>query len=192
MRAVDDLTAYATALGVSAAAGLNAWIPLLAVGLLSRFTGVVELTDDWDLLEQSWLLLVLAAIGAADFVGDKVPAVDHLLHAAGTVIAPVAGTVAALAASGGDGSPVVVAVLAVFTAEFAHGTRALFRPVSTVGTAGTATPAVSAAEDTGSVALSVLALAAPVFAALTVVAAMVGAAFGGRALWRRRAARRSG
>lgn len=189
--AVDELTAYATALGVSAAAGLNAWIPLLTIGLLSRFTGVIELTGDWDLLEQTWLLVVLAAIGVADFVGDKVPAVDHVLHAAGTVIAPIAGTVAALAATGGEASPVVVAVLAIFTAEFAHGTRAALRPVSTVGTAGAATPAVSAAEDTGSVALSVVALAAPVLAALAVLAAMVAAAFSGRALWRRWSARRS-
>lgn len=188
---MDELTAYATALGVSAAAGLNAWIPLLMIGLLSRFTGIIDLTGDWALLEDTWLLAVLATIGVADFVGDKIPAVDHVLHAGGMVIAPIAGTVAALAATGGDASPVIVAVLAVFTAEFAHGTRAALRPISTVGTAGTATPAVSAAEDTGSAVLSVVALAAPVIAALAVLAAMVTAAFSGRALWRRWSARRA-
>lgn len=187
---MDELTAYATALGVSAAAGLNAWIPLLTVGLLSKYTGIIDLTGDWDLLEQTWMLALLAGIGVADFVGDKIPAVDHVLHAAGTVIAPIAGTVAALAATGGGASPVVVAVLAVFTAEFAHGARATLRPVSTVGTGGTATPAVSAAEDTGSAVLSVVALAAPVLAGVAVLGAMVAAAFGGRALWRRWSARR--
>lgn len=188
---MDELTAYATALGVSAAAGLNAWIPLLAVGLLARFTGVVDLTGEWDLLEQTWVLVLLAAIGALDFVGDKVPAVDHVLHAAGAVIAPAAGAVAALAASGGDGSPVILALIAVVTAEFAHGSRALLRPASTVGTGGVATPALSAAEDAGSVTLSVAALAAPLLAALAVVGAMVAVGLGGRGLWRRRAARRA-
>lgn len=188
---MEELTAYATALGVSAAAGLNAWIPLLAIGLLSRFSGVVDLTGDWDLLEQTWVLLVLAAMGAADFVGDKIPAIDHVLHAAGAVIAPVAGAVAALAAAGGDGSPVVIALLAIFTAEFAHGTRAALRPVSTVGTAGVATPGVSAAEDTGSAVLSVVALAAPILAAVAVLAGMAAALVGGRTLWRRRSARRA-
>lgn len=188
---MDELTAYATALGVSAAAGLNAWIPLLAIGLLSKYTGIVDLTGDWDLLEQTWMLVLLAGIGVADFVGDKVPAVDHVLHAAGTVIAPIAGTVAALAATGGEASPVLVAVLAIFTAEFAHGARATLRPVSTVGTGGAATPAVSAAEDTGSAVLSVVALAAPILAAVAVLAAMVAAAFSGRALWRRWRSRRA-
>ena len=187
---MEELTAYATALGVSAAAGLNAWIPLLAIGLLSRFTGVVDLTGEWDLLEQTWMLVVLAAIGVADFVGDKIPAVDHVLHAGGVVIAPVAGTVAALAATGGEASPVVVAVLAIFTAEFAHGARATLRPVSTVGTGGVATPGVSAAEDAGSVVLSVVALAAPILAAVAVLAGMAAATLGGRALWRRRRRRR--
>lgn len=187
---MEDLTAYATALGVSAAAGLNAWIPLLMVGLLARFTGLIDLPDGWDLLEQTWVLALLAVIGVADFVGDKVPTIDHVLHAAGTVIAPVAGTIAALAAAGGDGSPVVVALLAIFTAEFTHGSRALLRPASTVGTGGLATPGVSAAEDLGSVGLSVVALAAPFLAALAVLGAMVGVGFGGRALWRRRVARR--
>lgn len=189
--AVDELTAYATALGVSAAAGLNAWIPLLTIGILSRYTGIIDLTGDWDLLEQTWVLVLLAGMGVADSVGDKIPAVDHVLHAGGMVIAPIAGTVAALAATGGDASPVIVALLAVFTAEFAQGARAAFRPVSTVGTGGAATPVVSAAEDTGSVALSVVALAAPVLAALAVIAAMIAAAFSGRALWRRWSARRS-
>lgn len=188
---MEDLTAYATALGVSAAAGLNAWIPLLMVGLLARFTGVVDLPSEWDLLEQTWVLALLVLMGIGDFVGDKVPTVDHVLHAAGTVIAPVAGTIAALAAAGGDGSPVVIALLAIFTAEFAHGSRALLRPASTVGTGGLATPGLSAAEDLGSVGLSFAALAAPLLAAVAVLGAMAGIAFGGRALWRRRADRRA-
>ena len=36
-----------TGLGLSAAAGLNAYIPLLLVGLLARFTGVVELPEPY-------------------------------------------------------------------------------------------------------------------------------------------------
>ena len=36
---MDDVLGYFTALGLATAAGLNAWIPLLATGLLARFTG---------------------------------------------------------------------------------------------------------------------------------------------------------
>lgn len=59
---------------------------------------MIDLTGDWDLLEQTWVLVVLAGMGVADFVADKIPAIDHVLHAGGVVIAPIAGTVAALAA----------------------------------------------------------------------------------------------
>ena len=41
------------------------------------------------------MLTIVASIAVADFVGDKIPAVDHVLHAAGLVIAPVAGALVA-------------------------------------------------------------------------------------------------
>src|SRR6476659_1396458 len=97
---MDDVLGYCTALGLATAAGLNAWIPLLATGLLARWTGLIDLDGTWDVLEQTPVLIALGAAAAADFVGDKVPAVDHALHAAGTVIAPVTGIIAALAATG--------------------------------------------------------------------------------------------
>src|SRR3954454_21145070 len=96
---MDDVFGYFTALGLATAAGLNAWIPLLATGLLARFTGLIDLDDTWDVLEQTSVLSALGAVASVDFVGDKVPAVDHALHAAGTVIAPVTGVVAALAST---------------------------------------------------------------------------------------------
>ena len=64
-------------------------MPLLATGLLARSTGWIDLGGGWDALEQTPVLLGLGAVAVADFVGDKIPAVDHVLHAAGTVIAPV-------------------------------------------------------------------------------------------------------
>ena len=111
---MDDVLGYCTALGLATAAGLNAWIPLLATGLLARFTGLIDLDDTWDVLEQTPVLIALGAVAAADFVGDKVPAVDHVLHAAGTVIAPVTGVIAALASTGTlDVSTALITVIAL-------------------------------------------------------------------------------
>ena len=42
-----DIVGYFTALGLATAAGLNAWIPLLAVGLLARYTDLIELGGTW-------------------------------------------------------------------------------------------------------------------------------------------------
>jgi hypothetical protein len=80
------------AFGLSGAAGLNAWIPLLAVGLLSR-AGQLELADGYDWLSSTPALIVLGAAFVLDFVGDKVPAIDSLLHAAGTIVHPAAGAI---------------------------------------------------------------------------------------------------
>ena len=83
-----DIVAYFTALGLATAAGLNAWIPLLATGLLARYTDVIDLDGTWASLENTAVLIALARRGGMDFIGDKVPGVDHVLHGAGTVIAP--------------------------------------------------------------------------------------------------------
>jgi hypothetical protein len=189
---VDDPAAYLTALGLATAAGLNAWIPLLAVGLLARTTGVVELTGQWEWLTSTPALLALAAVAAADFAGDKIPAVDHLLHLAGTVVAPVSGVVAALASTSGlDRSTGVVAVLALVLAEGAHGTRMAVRPASTVSTAGLGNPVLSLGEDVASGVLSLAALLAPLLA-LVLVVGLFAAAW--RLLWavRRRIPRGGG
>ena len=47
-------------------------------------------------------MLAIGVIAAVDFVGDKVPALDSVLHAIGLVVAPVAGALVALAATGND------------------------------------------------------------------------------------------
>ena len=47
---MELLTGIFTAFGLSASAGLNAYIPLLLVGLLARYTGLIHLNQPWDTL----------------------------------------------------------------------------------------------------------------------------------------------
>jgi Domain of unknown function (DUF4126) len=56
------MLASLTGLGLSAAAGLNAYIPLLLVGLLARFTGVVELPEPYRWIQSGWALGVVAVL----------------------------------------------------------------------------------------------------------------------------------
>ena len=51
-----------TGLGLSTAAGLNAYIPMLMLGLLGRFTDVVNLPQGWTWLENGWVLLIVAVL----------------------------------------------------------------------------------------------------------------------------------
>lgn len=159
-----------TGLGLSGAAGLNAWLPAFAGALLTRL-GVVELGEPFDELSKTPALVVLGVLTAADFVGDKIPAVDHVLHSIGTVIAPISGTI--LFTGETDASLLVSLLAGGTTAEAVHAARAAVRPLSTVGTAGIGNPLLSLLEDLGSALLTLLALVVPVLAVLGVVAVLV-------------------
>ena len=168
-----------TGLGLSGAAGLNAWLPAFAGALLTRL-GVVELGEPFDELSKTPAALILGVLTAADFIGDKIPVVDHVLHGAGTVIAPVSGTV--LFTGETDASLIVSLVAGGSTAGAVHAARAAIRPVATVATAGIGNPMLSVIEDLGSGTLIAAAFLAPVLAVVLVIGVLVLALV----LWRRR------
>ena len=168
IRVVELTTAIGSvfaAFGLSGAAGLNAWLPLLAGALLHRLD-VVELAAPFHELSSTTGLVVLAVLFAADFVGDKVPAVDHVLHAVGTVVHPAAGAALFVGPTSAETEiPALVALLlGAVTAGSIHAGRAALRPTSTVTTAGIANPVVSAMEDAAAAVLTAVAFLLPVLA----------------------------
>jgi hypothetical protein len=169
------------AFGLSGAAGLNAWIPLLAVSLLGR-AGQLDLAEGYDWLESTPALIVLGAAFVLDFVGDKVPAIDSLLHATGTIVHPAAGAIvfASPTEIPTDVPSIVLFALGASVAGSLHATRATVRPVSTTMTAGAGNPVLSLAEDVASAVLSVVAVLAPIVGAVCLLA-VVAVAVGG---WR--------
>lgn len=190
---MDAVTGYLTALGLSTAAGLNAYIPLLTVGLLHRYTDLIALPSPWDALGEPAALIAIGLVGAADFIGDKVPVVDHVLHLIGTVVAPVVGGALALAAASVfDLDPAVTAALGIAAALATQVGRTAARPVSTAVTGGGGNPVVSLGEDGLSGVLSVTAVLWPVVAAVIAVALLIAIVLAWRSLRRRWTRRRSG
>jgi Domain of unknown function (DUF4126) len=172
---VDTVTGYFTALGLSTAAGLNAYIPLLAVGLFSRYTDLIDLPAPWDHLGDPLVLGLVAVVGVADFLGDKVPIVDHVLHLLGMAVAPVVGGILALAAANAlDVDPGFAALLGVVAALATQVGRTAARPAATATTAGAGNPVVSLSEDGASGTLSVTSIVWPVVAAILAVLVLVG------------------
>ena len=111
------------------------------------------------------------------------PAVDSLLHAAGTIVHPLAG---AIVFAGPTEVPTDVPSLVLFAlgasvAGSLHATRATIRPASTTLTAGAGNPFLSLAEDIASAVLSVVAVFAPILGALGLLALVAVAV-----LWWRR------
>jgi hypothetical protein len=163
-----------TGTGLAASAGLNAYIPLLTMGLLARYTDTIDLPTGWSWLSNGWTLLILAFLLAIEMVADKVPVVDHVNDIVQTVVRPTAGGLAFGAGSSSEtvtvsdpgsffGSHQWVPIAAgVVIAFVVHGVKAASRPVVNASTAGFGAPVASTAEDLGSVLMSVLAILLPV------------------------------
>ena len=92
---IDILSAF----GLSAATGLNAYLPLLVVGLLARFTPLLTLGAPWDALENGWVLALLAALLVLEAAAGRVPAVAVVLERIRTLARPAAGAILFAAAS---------------------------------------------------------------------------------------------
>jgi hypothetical protein len=174
------------AFGLSGAAGLNAWVPLLGMGILQR-TGAIELDEPYDALGTNVALAVMSFCFVLDFIGDKIPAIDHVLHVLGGVIAPVSGAVvfAGQTEAVGDVALVASLVAGALVAEGVHAGRASIRPASTAGTGGAGNPVLSFAEDVVSALLTAIAFIAPFIAFLFVIGVLVAIAISWRAVWRR-------
>ena len=187
-----------TGTGLAASAGLNAYIPLLTMGLLARFTDAIDLPGGWQWLSNGWVIGILAVLLAVEVVADKIPVVDHVNDIVQTVVRPTAGGLAFGAGSSSEtvtvsdpgaffGSHQWVPVAAgVVIALCVHGVKAASRPVVNAGTAGMGAPVASTAEDLGSVALSLLAILLPVL----VLAGLVVLVLGGWWVMRRRRLRK--
>ncbi|MEV0968469.1 DUF4126 domain-containing protein [Microtetraspora glauca] len=89
-----------TGLGLSTAAGLNAYIPLMVVGLVAHFTDAVRLPQGYEWLSNGWVLLIIGVLLVAEIVLDKVPVVDHVTKTFSQLITPPTPAARALCAPG--------------------------------------------------------------------------------------------
>jgi hypothetical protein len=173
-----------TAFGLSGSAGLNAYLPLLIVALLARFTPLIQLREPWTALTSWWTIGALVVLLIVETVADKVPAVNHINDVIQTVIRPAAGAILFAASSNAiaDIHPVLALVCGILVAGSVHLVKsAAIRPAVTVTTAvpsaGAATvPAniiVSTLEDIVAIITSLLAVLAPFILALVLLIAVV-------------------
>ncbi len=171
------ITGILGAFGLSASAGLNAYIPLLVVSLLAKFTNLIALSKPWDALTSWWTIGVLAVLVLVEAVADKVPAVDHVNDAIQTFIRPTAGAIVFAASAGSvtEVSPVLSLICGLLVAGTVHTVKSVaVRPLITAATAGAGDPVVSTVEDIAATLVSVLSIALPVLM-LVVLALLIWA-----------------
>jgi uncharacterized membrane protein len=145
-------------------AGLNAYIPLLLVGLLARYTNLINLNQPWDTLANPWIILLLCVLVIIEMLADKLPAVNHINDLIQTLIRPAAGAIAFAASANvvTEVSPVLALAAGLLVAGTVHVAKAgAVRPMVTATTGGAGNIPVSIAEDVVSTVLSFLAIVTP-------------------------------
>jgi len=193
-----------TGFGLATAAGLNAYIPLLAMGLLGRFTHLITLPHGWAWLQNGWVIGIVAVLLLIEIVADKIPALDSINDTVQTFVRPTAGgivfgsgTAAQTAAVTDPGEfartgqwvPIAIGVV---TALVVHLTKTAVRPAANVATAGVAAPVLSTIEDVTSVGLVFIAILIPALVLVILVALVWAAVSLLRRRRRKKAARADG
>lgn len=162
-----------SAFGLSASAGLNAYIPLFTIGIIAHFfPQAFKLASPFDLLANPWILILLGVLIIIEFLADKVPAVNHINDIIQTFIRPTAGAIVFAAAAQvlTDVNPFLSLACGLLVAGGVHAAKAgVVRPAVTATTGGAGNVPVSILEDIISTITSILAIVLPVIIACIVV-----------------------
>jgi Domain of unknown function (DUF4126) len=164
------LTAILTGLGLSAAAGLNAWVTLLLFNGLYRLLPQEFPGPTSAALSSHFAVTAALVLFLAEFVADKIPIVDHLWNLLQTLLRPVVGALLTLAAVPETSASARVGLaLAGAAATLAtHLVKSTTRLTSTAATRGFAQLALSLAEDALALAIGALVFFVPWFTAILI------------------------
>lgn len=169
---MNTLLGIALGIGLSAASGFRAFVPLLVTSLAARM-GHLTLAPGMEWIASDAALVTLATATILEVLAYFTPWLDNLLDTLATPVAIMAGTLVAAAVIP-DLPPLVRWILAILaggsTAGVIQASTVLLRLKSTAITGGLANPVVAAGELIGALALSLLALVAPVACLAIVVA----------------------
>lgn len=162
-----------TGTGLALSAGLNAYVPLLIMGIASRFLPFVELPPNWTWLENPWVLAILGVLLVIEAAADKIPAVDSINDWVQTLVRPTAGGLAFGSGTSMETAAVtdptqffesnwVPFVTGAAIALVVHLTKAIARPAANALTMGAVAPVLSTVEDASSVGLAIAAIVVPI------------------------------
>lgn len=161
-------------MGLATSAGLNAYIPLLAIGVLTRYTDLIDPPSGWHWLSNPWMLLALAVLLVIELIADKIPAVDHVNDVIQTLVRPTSGGLAFGAAASAktvtvsdpstflDNRQWIPVAIGIALALAVHAAKATTRVVLNATTFGIGAPVASVAEDGASLTLAIVAILLPI------------------------------
>lgn len=180
---MEALLGIGTAFGLSTSAGLNAYIPLLIVAVMSR-VGWLNLNEPYAVVGNTWVIATLVVLLLIETLVDKIPAVDSINDLIQTLVRPAAGALlfAANANVVTEMSPVVAVIIGLILAGSVHTAKGIVRPAVTATTLGTGNWVVSIIEDVIAFFVSLLSLIMPIIITILLITTFIW----GYILYRRR------
>lgn len=157
-------------IALAAACGLRAFLPLFVLGLAARF-GLITLHAGARWMAGDLALVALGVATVVEIFADKIPVVDHVLDAIGTVVRPMAAWVGAYAMLSAWPTPwgQIAAIAIGSVAVGVHVLKAKTRLGSTIATGGAANPVLSIVEDASALAMAAIAVLVPVAIAVVIL-----------------------
>ncbi len=193
------MLAALTGTGLAAAGGLNAFIPLVVIATLSRFTGILDLSPGFSWLSSWPAILICLALLTVELVIDKIPGIDTANDFFQTPIRPAAAALAFAAAATADAGPTgnfwshhiwLAWILGALVGLASHLSKTASRTAINAATGGSGTAAASFAEDGIAVTLCLFAFVLP-WLVLPALAAIVAGVYRIVTIGRRRRQRLS-
>jgi len=172
---MDTLLSICIGIGLSAACGFRVFVPPLVMSIASLF-GHLTLSPSFEWMGSYPALVVFAVATGIEIAAYYIPWVDNLLDTIATPMAIAAGTFVTASVIP-EGDPMLQWTVALIAGGGAAGTIQAFtgfgRLASTMMTGGLGNPLISTIESGGSIILSGLAIAVPVFAVCLVAVLLV-------------------
>jgi hypothetical protein len=144
---------------------LNAYIPLLVVASLARFTTILQLKEPWDAFASWWIIGILIFLSLIEFFADKFPAVNHVNDIIQSFVRPTAGAIVFAASANvlTEISPILSLACGLLVAGGVNAVKSFaIRPAVTATTGGAGNVPVSILEDVLSTVVSVLSVVVPI------------------------------
>jgi hypothetical protein len=165
-------------LGLSLAAGLNAYLTVVTLGVLQR-TGVLDLPDGLKIVAATPVLLAASLLCIVEFFADKIPYVDTVWDAIHTVVRPAAGALLSYAAVGAVDPQwqVIAALVGGGVALTSHTAKASTRAAANLSPEPVSNWILSLTEDAVSIALVWLTVTHPLIAIAAALILMAGALY---------------
>jgi uncharacterized membrane protein len=164
---MDASGQFALAYALTTTAGLRGFLTLFAASVAAHYHWIHP-SASFAWIGSDAATVVLGVFALIELVADKVPLVDHMLHAVSFAVRPLAGAilVGSTVHTDNPGTLYSLMALGALNSLVVHSSSASARAASTISTLGAANAPISVGEDVTAIFGIVLAFLHPYIAAI--------------------------